>query len=127
MELHVRVVAKGPGQRPPVGTHVRIEVRDVTEQDAASTLIIAADTRVGDDDGDVDDNGANGEALATAVIDLADDAVTQQRDLILWARVVASGSERVAAGDWITMQSVPVRTSGDVGGSALDIEVRPVA
>jgi hypothetical protein len=103
---------------------VRIEVRDVTEQDAASTLIIATDTRVGDDDGD---DGDNGVALATAVIDLADDAVTPQRDLILWARVAASGTERIASGDWITMQSVPVRTMGAVAGSTLDIEVRPVA
>jgi hypothetical protein len=123
VELHVRVVTNGQGERPPVGTPVRIEVRDVTEQDAASTLIIATDTRVGDDG----DNGDDGVALATAVIDLADDAVAPQRDLILWARVATSGTERVASGDWITMQSVPVRTPGAVAGAALDIEVRPVA
>jgi hypothetical protein len=124
VELHVRVVANGHGQRPPVGTPVRIEVRDVTEQDAASTLIVAADTRV-DAIGDPGDDG--GAALATAVLDLADDAVTPQRDLILWARVAASGTERVAVGDWITMQSVPVRPTGAAAPPVQDIEVRPVA
>jgi hypothetical protein len=116
MELKVRVVPNGPGPRPPVGTPVRIEVRDVTLQDVASPVVVATDTLVDD----VDD------ALVTAVIELADDAVTPQRDLILWARVGASGSERVAVGDWITMQSIPVRTTSEAAGRPLDIEVRPV-
>lgn len=112
----MRVVPNGPGPRPPVGTPVRIEVRDVTLQDVASPVVVATDTLVDD----VDD------ALVTAVIELADDAVTPQRDLILWARVGASGSERVAVGDWITMQSIPVRTTSEAAGRPLDIEVRPV-
>ena len=116
MELKVRVVPNGSGPRPPVGTPVRIEVRDVTLQDVASPVVVATDTQVDD----VDD------ALVTAVIELADDAVTPQRDLILWARVGASGSERVAVGDWITMQSIPVRTTSEAAGRPLDIEVRPV-
>jgi hypothetical protein len=120
MELRVRVVPNGPGPRPPVGTPVRIEVRDVTMQDVESTVVVATDTNVGD----VGDAGDD--ALATAVIELADDAVTPQRDLILWARVGASGTQRVAVGDWITMQSIPVHTTSETGGQPLDVEVRAV-
>jgi hypothetical protein len=120
VKLRVRVVPNGQGTRPPVGTPVRIEVRDVTLQDAQSTVVVAADTRVAD----VDDGG--GASLATAVIELADDAVSPQRDLILWARVAASGAERVAVGDWITMQSIPVRTASAAAERAVDVEVRPV-
>jgi hypothetical protein len=120
MELKVRVVPNGPGPRPPVGTPVRIEVRDVTLQDVASPVVVATDTLV-DDVADAGDD-----SLVTAIIELADDAVTPQRDLILWARVGASGSERVAVGDWITMQSIPVRTTSEAAGRPLDIEVRPV-
>jgi len=110
----VRVVPNGQGPLPPPGTPVRIEVRDVTMQDVADTVVVATDTRVDD---------AGGDALATAIIELADDAVTPQRDLILWARVGASGTERIAAGDWITMQSVPVRTTGDADGRPLERRV----
>ena len=106
MELQVRVVGNGPGPRPPAGTPVRIEVRDVTEQDVASIVVVATDARVDDAD-EADDN-----AFATAVLEVADAALTPQRDLTVWARVATSGADRVAVGDWITMQSVPVRATG---------------
>lgn len=91
----------------------------MTEQDVASIVVVATDARVDDAD-DADDN-----AFATAVLEVADAALTPQRDLTVWARVATSGADRVAVGDWITMQSVPVRATS-AARRALDVEVRPV-
>jgi hypothetical protein len=115
----VRVVARGPGPLPKAGTPVRLEVRDVTEVDAPSVVVVAVDSVVelGESDG-----------LATLpTIDLQplDDIVTAGRELNLWARVAASGAERTASGDWITMHAVPIDPA-TASGSVIEVEVRRV-
>ncbi len=73
-------------------------------------------------------------ALAVATLDVPDEAFAGGRDVVLWARVAASGQERVAAGDLLTTQSQPLRAptaeargwsaGGEVGAApAADVEV----
>lgn len=114
----MRIVATGEGERPPVGTPVEVEVRDVTELDAPAIALANARSSVDEAAGD-DDSG-----LTVVELDVPDDALDPARDVTVWARVGASGEARTGRGDWITMQSFPVRTAVDDGGGQLDVEVR---
>jgi serine/threonine protein kinase len=99
MEVRVGVVSRN-GEAPPVGTPVRIELRDVSLADAPSTVVAAADTTVIErDDG----------RLAVATLEVDDTTWQRAAGLSFWARVAASGAERTSAGDWITMESVPLQ------------------
>lgn len=98
MQLVARVVADGD-LRPPAGTPVRVELRDVTDLDAPSVLLAAADGRVED--------LAPGGVLARLTLDV-DEPLPAGRDVVLWARVAASDALRSSPGDWVTVQSVPV-------------------
>jgi len=65
---------------------------------------------------------------ARAALEVDDDVVTPHTDVTVWARSPGSGSvdkRRVAAGDWVTMESFPVAPRGD-GGGALEVTVRRV-
>ena len=68
--------------------------------DAPSTLVAAANTTVVD---------ASDGPLAVATIEIDDSTWQRAADLSFWARAAVSGAERTAAGDWITMESVPLR------------------
>jgi uncharacterized lipoprotein YbaY len=99
MEVRVGVVSRN-GEAPPVGTPVRIELRDVSLADAPSTVVAAADTTVIEGD-----EGW----LAVATLEVDDATWQRAAGLSFWARVAASGAERTSPGDWITMESVPLQ------------------
>jgi hypothetical protein len=99
-----------------------LEVRDVTEVDAPSVVVVAVDSVVelGESDG-----LADSATLPTIDLQPLDDIVTAGRELNLWARVAASGAERTASGDWITMHAVPIDPA-TASGSVIEVEVRRV-
>ncbi|MBW0254931.1 hypothetical protein [Cellulomonas sp. PS-H5] len=99
MQLTVRVVAAGAGPRPAPGTPVRVEVRDVTEQDAASVLVAGVDAEAVDD---------GTRTIATVAVDAPDDLLASTADLVVWARVAVSGAERTSHADLVSTQSVAV-------------------
>ena len=105
MELTVEIVAAG-GARPPAGSPVVVQIRDAAEQDVAATML--AETRVTTRDEEV---------LARA--QLSCDALGS--DPIVWVHVDVDDSGEVSKGDYITMQSYPVR-----GGGTMRVEVRKV-
>ncbi len=118
MNVAVRVVlASDDDQRPAPGTPVRVELRDTTLADAPSTLVAATDG-VLERDGD--------ELVADTVIDVDDDAFTPQTALTLWARSGDTARRGVARGDWVTMQSHPVRRADVYGEGPIEITLRPV-
>jgi uncharacterized lipoprotein YbaY len=99
VKVHVRVMARN-GERPPAGTPVRIELRDVSMADAPSTTVAAADTTVVDQE-----EGP----LAVATLEVDDATWQRAAALSFWARAAVSGAERTSAGDWVTMESVPLQ------------------
>lgn len=103
---------------PPVGARVRVELRDTTMVDAPSRLVAAADT----------DLRRRGSGLAAEAVIEADDAdIDPRADLSLWARISVAGAldGPVVPGDWITVQSWPVRPGTELTGP-VPIEVRLV-
>jgi hypothetical protein len=108
----VRVVPSEAEGAPPAGTPVEIEIRDVTEADAASVTVAAA----------------TGTTDETIEVDVPDEVVADPRRVItVHARVAASGEPRVAPGDWITMRSFPVAppVEGEAAGTT-EVQVQPV-
>jgi uncharacterized lipoprotein YbaY len=112
MEVRVRVVSGGEG-KPEPGTPVRVELRDVSLADAPSKVVASADTVVKEKTDGV---------IADTTIEVDDATWQRVADLTLWARVASSGAGRTAPGDWITMQSVPLPSTG----AQVDIAVRRV-
>ena len=118
------VPAEDDEAHPDAGDPVRVEVRDTSLADAPSRLVAAADTvleRVG------------GGLAATATLDVDDDEATPGADLTVWARCRARSAPdrgRVTPGDWITMESYPLRPArrraGDGVDEATEVTVRRV-
>jgi hypothetical protein len=104
MELTVEIVAAGVDQ-PRAGAPVIVEIRDAAYQDASSTTV--AGTRTTSTGGDV---------VARATL-----SCEARRGAIVWVHVDVDGDGRVSTGDYITMQSYPVREGG-----AMRVEVRRV-
>lgn len=113
------VVPDAAGKPPLVGAPVRVELRDTSLADAPSRLVAAADT--------VFERTGSGVA-ARATLEVDDDVFTPTTDVTVWARSPGAGSgdkRRVAAGDWVTMESYPVRARRG-GGDELKVTVRRV-
>ena len=96
---------------PEEGTTVQVEVRDMQLADRAAETVVADEAVISHD--------AEGWS-ATVEVDVPDD--TDPSGLTVWARVAASGEDRVSEGDWITMQSLPVSP----GGGEIAVPVRRV-
>jgi uncharacterized lipoprotein YbaY len=101
----VDVVVDEGAPRPPVGTPVVVEVRDVALADAPSVTVAAAGSTA----------GAGAGPVASVELDVDDGLVGGGHRLAVWARCAASGAEQTAAGDWITMESIPVRSTDRAG------------
>ncbi len=104
MQLTIEVFAAGDG--PPAGASVIVHVRDAGLADASSTTIAEA-------------RGKWREGTTPARVQLDVDDVRDS--LIVWAHVDVDGDGAVSKGDYITMQSYPLR-----GGGAMRVEVRRV-
>lgn len=102
MSLVIDVVAEGE-DRPPPGASVRVEVRDVTLQDTSAVTLAACEDEV-TTDVPADD------PVATVELDVGPH---RGGDRTVWVHIDATGSGRVSKGDYITMQSFPVPTSGE--------------
>jgi hypothetical protein len=116
MEVTVRVVLADPAARPAPGTPVRVELRDVTEQDVAAVLLSAAEV--------VTTAESGAEPVVTVTLDLP--APEPARDLVLWARVAVSGSERTSTGDLLSTRSVPL-PRGDAADASATVDLPVVA
>lgn len=119
------VPAEDDEGRPDAGDPVRVEVRDTSLADAPSRLVAAADTVL---------ERAGGRLVATATLVVDDDEVTPGADLTVWARCrPSSGPDRgrVSPGDWITMESYPLRPARRRAGGgvveATEVTVRRVS
>lgn len=97
--MTVQVVVAGAGRRPAPGTPVRVELRDVTEQDAPSVTLAGVDAAVAEGDTPT---------IATVTLEAADDLVPPTADLVAWARVAVSGAERTTHEDLISTRAVVV-------------------
>lgn len=108
MELTIEVVAASePG--PPAGAPVIVQIRDAAMQDEAAPMV--AETRV------TSRKSAPGEPLARARVKFE----KRGGHPIVWVHVDVDKSGEVSKGDYITMQSYPVREGG-----AMRVEVRRV-
>jgi len=108
MELTIEIVAAGESG-PPAGAPVIVQLRDAGLQDASSTTVAESRTESRACEA--------GEALARAQLEV-DDAGGHP---IVWVHVDVDGDGSVSKGDFITMQSYPVR-----GGGVMRVEVRRV-
>lgn len=99
VQVTVQVVVAGAGRRPAPGTPVRVELRDVTEQDAPSVLLAGVDAEVAEGDTPT---------IATVTLEAADDLVVPRADVVAWARVAVSGAERTTREDLVSTRSVVV-------------------
>lgn len=101
MELTVEVVAASePG--PSAGLPVIVQIRDAGLQDVAATTL--AEARV------TSQQARAGEPFARAHMSF-DDSV---RSAVVWVHVDADDSGDISRGDYITMQSYPVREGGSM-------------
>jgi len=116
--MRVEVRQTGTTPRPPAGTPVILEIRDVSLQDAPAVVLSSAEAAVTEPAGappvPSDDAAAPApDLLATALLTVPDEALTGGRDVVVWVRVAASGQARTAVGDLITMQRCPVGPDAD--------------
>jgi hypothetical protein len=108
MEITVEIVAASePG--PPAGSPVIVQIRDAGLQDTAATTV--AETRV------TSRKSAAGEPIARAHVKFDSGGDYP----IVWVHVDVGESGEVSKGDYITMQSYPVREGG-----SMRVEVRRV-
>lgn len=75
-----------------------VELRDVTEVDAEAITLARRVAKIA---------SRPGQHLVTTELGV-DRFIDPRADLTVWVRVTASPDDDLAAGDWITMQSVPV-------------------
>jgi hypothetical protein len=108
MELTVEIVATGLSG-PPAGAPVIVQIRDAGLQDESSTTV--AEARV------TSAQCAAGEPFARAQLQVE----TGGGYPIVWVHVDVDESGDVTKGDFITMQSYPVRAGG-----TMRVEVRQV-
>ena len=95
MTLYLTVVS--PAETPPPGTPLRVEIRDTSYADAAARLVASQTTTV----------PATGQPITVSIkLDRVPDGCT------VWAHADVDGDGRVSSGDFITMESFPVQTSG---------------
>ena len=112
MLIDVTVLPAEDESAVPDGTPVHIEVRDVSLQDVAASVVAVADTTsVSSDPAGKASGGRVPRWSASATLEIPDD-LPPGADITVWARVAASGSERTAAGDSITVQSFPLPAPG---------------
>ena len=108
MELTVEIVAAGLSG-PPAGAPVIVQIRDAGLQDEASTTV--AEVRV------TSNECTAGEPFARAQLRMESGSGYP----IVWVHVDVDESGDVTKGDFITMQSYPVREGG-----TMRVEVRQV-
>ena len=106
--LSIEIVASGRSS-PPAGVPVIVQVRDAGMQDEAATTIIEKRVKSRASD--------PGEPLARVKLE----SEPGGGDAIVWVHVDVDGSGDVSEGDFITMQSYPVREGG-----TMRVEVRQV-
>jgi hypothetical protein len=108
--VEVVVQAAEPGDRPPAGSPLRVEVRDTTYEDALAETVCGIDAAVRDEPG-----------AALAVVELV---LPRRPDVSpIWVHVDVDGDGRVSLGDYVTMASYPV-PAGD--GERVAVAVRRV-
>ena len=107
MELTVEVVATGD-DGPPAGSPVIVQIRDAGYADAAAETV--AEKRV------KSKAAKDGGPIARAKVKLDGES----KHAIVWVHVDVDKSGDVSTGDYITMQSYPVR------GDSIRVEVKPV-
>lgn len=107
MKLTVEVVARGDG--PPADAPVRVEIREAGLQDAGAVTVAGVSTHTRSCDA--------GEPCASAAVEVPGESA----HAIVWVHVDVDESGDVTVGDYITMQSYPVR-----GETAMRVEVRRV-
>ncbi len=90
----------GAGERPAPGSAAIVELRDVTAIDAAAVTLARRVANIAD---------ASGRRLLRTKLTV-DQSVDPRADLTVWVRITESPDDDLTAGDWITMQSVPVDT-----------------
>ena len=94
MTLYLTVNSSEP---LPAGTPLRVEVRDTSQADAAAVIVASRTTTV----------PASAEPITVSIaLERVPDGST------VWAHADVDGDGRVSAGDFITMESYPVKTSG---------------
>ncbi len=144
--MRVEVRQAGTTPRPPAGTPVILEIRDVSLQDAPAVVLSSTEVAVTETpeatsaattppDDAAASPGATPAAttppddavaptpdiLATATLTVPDEALAGGRDVVVWVRVAASGQARTAVGDLITMQHCRVRP--DAAANPMEVPV----
>lgn len=104
MNVRIEVVAQDPGDPPPAAAPVRVEIRDVSLQDAPATTLAVADAEVAYD----------GEGGPLAACELEIDVEPGPDALVAWVLVDADGDGQVSVGDWVSFQSHPVADGATV-------------
>src|SRR5262245_49610688 len=101
MDVDIEVVVGSSTPRPGAGTPVVVEVRDVSAVDAPSTTVSSARVHA---------LGGRG-PVARVTLHVDDQLVRGGRALNVWARCSPSDAPRTVAGDWISTEAVPLRST----------------
>lgn len=109
MELTIEIIAAGESG-PPAGAPVIVQLRGAGLQDESSATVAESRTKSRACEA--------GEALARTQLEIGDHSGGYP---IVWVHVDVDGDGSVSKGDFITMQSYPVR-----GGGVMRVEVRRV-
>lgn len=100
MVVIVEVSVAGP-DRPPLGTEVTVQVRDVTLADASSELVAETKAKV---------RGQVGNWLDTVELEVP----RRPAASTIWAHADVDADGRVGKGDFITMESFPLPAGEEV-------------
>jgi hypothetical protein len=111
--LLVEVVVEGL-DRPPVGTPLRVEVRDTSQADVEAPLVAEARAEV---------TGEQSSWLQNVEVEVPDASVDPRGRLTAFAHVDVDGDGAIGSGDFITTQSFPVPPSEAAGEARLRVAV----
>lgn len=88
-------------ERPPTGTPLTVQVRDVTYEDASAEAVATSETHVA---------GELGSWIGTVELEVA----SPPGRATVWVHADVDGDGRVSKGDYITMESFPLPSGDEV-------------
>jgi uncharacterized lipoprotein YbaY len=118
MRLHVIVrVDPTTPDRPPTGSKVVVELRDTSLADAPSVVVASGEGRIAD---------GQDATVAEVDLDVDESAIDPRATLTVAAQATAGSRETRAPGDWITMESYPLRLDASEPKSSAAVDLRKI-
>ena len=117
--MRVRVIVQvdpATGERPPAGADLVVELRDTSNADAPSVTLASVHHPLPPGD----------EPALEIDLDVDDATIDPRASLTVFAQCIADSSRGRSKGDWITMESHPVRLGDHDESQSTKITLRQI-